>query len=81
MSVRAVRGDNEHIPCVIVGGGTAWCIGNGQVHDAVQMEKERCKTLNCMVDPMKILVVKGERVSNANETDRNDSRPSDTEDK
>ena len=40
------------------GGGTAWCIGNGQVHDAVQIEKELCKTLNCMVDPMKILIVR-----------------------
>ena len=39
-------------------GGTAWCIGNGQLHDAMQMEMERCKTLNCMVDPMKILIVK-----------------------
>lgn len=38
------------------GGGT-WCIGNGQVHDAAQMEWEVCKTLNCMVDPMKVLVV------------------------
>lgn len=39
------------------GGGTVWCIGNGQVHDAMQIEKEICKTLNCMVDPMKILIV------------------------
>ena len=42
------------------GGGIAYCIGNGQVHDAVQMEAERCKTLNCMVDPMKILIVRSE---------------------
>lgn len=34
----------------------AYCIGNGQVNDAVQTEKEICKTLNCMADPMKILV-------------------------
>lgn len=34
----------------------AYCIGNGQVHDAVQTEKEVCKTLNCMADPMKVLI-------------------------
>lgn len=34
----------------------AYCIGNGQVHDAVQTEKEVCKTLNCMCDPMKVLI-------------------------
>ena len=33
-----------------------YCIGNGQVNDAVQTEKEICKTLNCMVDPMKVLI-------------------------
>lgn len=36
----------------------AYCIGNGQVHDAVQMEKEICKTLNCMGDPMKVMIRK-----------------------
>lgn len=36
----------------------AYCIGNGQVHDAVQMEREKCKTLNCMDDPMKVLIRK-----------------------
>ena len=41
-------------------GGTAvveaaYCIGNGQVNDACQPDKELCKTLNCMVDPMKIM--------------------------
>ena len=41
-------------------GGTVWCIGNGQVHDALQMEIEKCKTLNCMVDPMKILIVRND---------------------
>lgn len=40
------------------GGGTVWCIGNGQVHDALQIEKDICKTLNCMADPMKILIVR-----------------------
>ena len=34
----------------------AYCIGNGQVNDAVQTEKEICKTLNCMVDPMKVCI-------------------------
>ena len=36
-------------------GGVAYCIGNGQVHDAIRPDKEVCKTLNCLVDPMKIL--------------------------
>lgn len=47
------RVDHEHIPCVIT-----WCIGNGQVHDAVSPSEEVSKTLNCMCDPMKILIVK-----------------------
>ena len=34
----------------------AYCIGNGQAHDAQRLDKELCKTLNCMVDPMKICV-------------------------
>ncbi len=36
----------------------AYCIGNGQIHDAVQMEEEVCKTLNCLDDPMKVMVAK-----------------------
>ena len=35
----------------------AYCIGNGQVHDAQRPDKELCKTLNCMDDPMKICIV------------------------
>lgn len=35
-----------------------WCIGNGQVHDAISPSEEVSKTLNCMCDPMKILIVK-----------------------
>lgn len=31
------------------------CIGNGQVNDAITPSIEVCKTLNCMVDPMKIM--------------------------
>jgi DNA (cytosine-5)-methyltransferase 1 len=34
----------------------AYCIGNGQANDAAPIEEEVCKTLNCMVDPMKVLV-------------------------
>ncbi len=37
-------------------GAIAYCIGNGQVNDAVSPDKELCKTLNCMVDPMKVLI-------------------------
>lgn len=40
----------------IRGGQQAYCIGNGQLHDALVPE-EVCKTLNCMCDPMKILIV------------------------
>ena len=34
----------------------AYCIGNGQAHDAQKLDKELCKTLNCMVDPMKVCI-------------------------
>lgn len=44
---------SDIVPCVIT-----WCIGNGQVHDAVSPSEEVSKTLNCMCDPMKILIVK-----------------------
>ena len=47
--------------CVVLEGGQpTYCIGNGQVNDAAQMEEERCKTLNCMDDPMKILTPRRE---------------------
>lgn len=46
----------------IIRGGT-WCIGNGQLHDALQIEKEVCKTLNCMCDPMKIMIVTFNQIS------------------
>lgn len=55
-TLNSIKSDADHIPCVMVRGGV-WCIGNGQVHDALQMEEEVCKTLNCMVDPMKVLVI------------------------
>ena len=35
----------------------AYCIGNGQVHDAMRSDKELSKTLNCLVDPMKVLLI------------------------
>ena len=37
-------------------GAVAYCIGNGQVNDAVCPDKELCKTLNCMEDPMKVMI-------------------------
>jgi len=46
----------EHCqPCKI----SSYCIVGGQVNDAVGMEEEICKTLNCMLDPMKVLAPKG----------------------
>lgn len=38
-------------------GAVAYCIGNGQANDAAKPDKELCKTLNCMDDPMKICIV------------------------
>lgn len=40
------------------------CIGNGQLHDALSPSYEVCKTLNCMEDPMKILIVSEDETSN-----------------
>ena len=37
-------------------GAVAYCIGNGQVNDAVCPDRELCKTLNCMDDPMKVMI-------------------------
>ncbi len=53
----------------------AFCIGNGQANDASKPEKEVCKTLNCMVDPMKVLMVKEEPVIclQGNQVDRADT--------
>ena len=34
----------------------SYSIGNGQLHDAMSISKEVCKTLNCMEDPMKVLI-------------------------
>lgn len=46
---------------VTEGGWQTWSIGNGQLHDAISPSIEVCKTLNCMDDPMKILVIKEEK--------------------
>ena len=34
----------------------AFCIGNGQANDATNMQEDVCNTLNCMVDPMKVMI-------------------------
>ena len=34
----------------------SYSIGNGQVHDAMRPDKEVSKTLNCLVDPAKVLI-------------------------
>jgi len=41
-------------------GGT-WCIGNGQIISAMSMCYEVSQTLNCMHDPMAILVIEDEQ--------------------
>lgn len=41
--------------CIVL---DAWSIGNGQLHDAMSPSREVSKTLNCMDDPMKVLIVK-----------------------
>ena len=48
-------GTQEAANDMYIVGGVAICIGNGQVHEAIAMEKEICKTLNCMHDQMIIL--------------------------
>ena len=40
-----------------------YCIGNGQAHDAHAPEVEVAKTLNCMVDPMKVVAYGLDRAS------------------
>lgn len=51
---------------------TAWSIGNGQLHDAMSPSIEVCKTLNCMDDPMKILIVRNYEHELGWHTDRSD---------
>lgn len=45
-------------------GGQTFCIGNGQVNDAVTPSVEVSKTLNCMDDPMKIMEKNNETHTN-----------------
>lgn len=54
----AKLGTQEAANDMFVISGGVWCIGNGQTNDAVNPQKELCNTLNCMHDPMRILVVK-----------------------
>lgn len=67
MSLRAVRSDNEHIPCVIVGG-----VEFGRKDGQTYIHKEQANTLTQRdyKQPQAVIY----------ETDRNDSRPPDTED-
>lgn len=44
--------DKDHVPCVIE---KSYCIGNGQLHDAMNPDEELSKTLNCLSDPMKVV--------------------------
>ena len=50
----------------------AWSIGNGQLHDAMSPSREVCKTLNCMDDPMKILIVRNNENELGRHTDGTD---------
>lgn len=52
-----------------------WCIGGGQLHDALCPNYEICKTLNCMEDTMKILIINNDvgRVNNENDSEKTDT--------
>ena len=41
----------------------AYCIGNGQLHDAMTPSYEVSKTLNCLEDPMKVVTYGIDRAS------------------
>lgn len=56
-TLNSVKSDADHVPCVLVR-MESWSIGNGQLHDAMSPSIEVCKTLNCLADPMKILIAK-----------------------
>lgn len=65
-TLRANAGDNQHAVAFAVENQPSdnsntvfetYCIGNGQLHDALSINKEICKTLNCMDDPMKIMTM------------------------
>ena len=46
----------ENLSLIKNRGGRCFCIGNGQLHDALTPSEEVSKTLNCMDDTMKILL-------------------------
>lgn len=68
MSLRAVRGDNEHIPCVIVGG--VWSLDEKMGQTYIHKEQANTLAQRDYKQPQAVFY----------ETDRNDSRPPDTED-
>lgn len=47
-------------------GGGCWCIGLGQVNEAMSPEHEVSKTLSCMHEPMKVLIEEGDKMENTN---------------
>ena len=51
----------------------AVCIGNGQVNDAINPSDEVCNTLNCMVDPMKIMTVSQDAYDKFSQNDKSAS--------
>lgn len=57
-TVPTLTGDHENRVTDYTGivASTSYCIGNGQLHDAMTPSKELSKTLNCMDDTMKIVV-------------------------
>lgn len=48
----------------------AFCIGGGQAHDAMTPSEEVSKTLNCMVDTMKIMTVSQDAYDQYNESSK-----------
>lgn len=64
MSLRAVRGDNEHIPCVVVG---CWTIDEKMGNTYCHEEQANTLAQRDYKQPQAVIY----------EVDRNDSRPSD----
>lgn len=48
-------GTTQDALCIVDRKAGGWSIGNGQAHDAATPSYEVSKTLNCMVDPMKVM--------------------------
>lgn len=69
MSIRAVRSDNEHLPCVIVGG--CYTIDEKMGQTYVHHECANTLTQRDYKQPQAVVIT--------DETERNDSRPSDPE--